>query len=106
MPLLKEYTLFRKLLVFEAKEIKLQKIAEKLKITIHKLPSINIFETSMKKNTLCLNPLHFEFVYFHQILFTIKANKINGYNKDKTMTKFERKKLYPLMMVEPKCTVA
>ena len=31
------------------------------------------------------------FVYFHQISFTMKDNKINGYNKDKTMTKLERK---------------
>ena len=30
------------------------------------------------------------FVYFHQISFTMKDNKIDGYNKNKTMTKFER----------------
>ena len=31
------------------------------------------------------------FVYFHQISFTLKDNKINGYNRNKTMKKFERK---------------
>ena len=45
------------------------------------------------------------FVYFHQISFTGKDNQINGYNKNKTMTKFERNKLHSLMMMEPKCTV-
>ena len=27
------------------------------------------------------------FAYFHQISFTMKDNKRNGYNKNKTMTK-------------------
>ena len=35
---------------------------------------------------------HYMFVvYFHQISFTMKDNKINGCNRNKTMKKFERK---------------
>ena len=36
----------------------------------------------------------------------MKNKKINGYNKNKTMTKFEKKALHPLMMMKPICTVA
>ena len=32
-----------------------------------------------------------KFVYFHQISFTMNNNKINGYNRNKTMKKIERK---------------
>ena len=34
------------------------------------------------------------FVYFHLIPFTIKDNKINGYNKNKTMTKLKKNYIY------------
>ena len=46
------------------------------------------------------------FVYFHQLSVTMNNNKINGNNRNKTTKRNSKKKLQPLMMMEPKCTVA
>ena len=36
------------------------------------------------------------FIYFQQISFTIKDNKRNGYNNNKTMTNIWKKKITPI----------
>ena len=60
--------------------------AKQLMFSVNKLRNIRDEEkepTKLKQrnNEFCL------FVYFHQISFTMNNNKINGYNRNKTMKK-------------------